>query len=307
MRRIVGLKVLPSDICELDMSWYDMIQAELLKRTVGNVESVLDVGCRRGEVLHALSKQIGRGVGIDISRGDLAKAEARRKKRGIKNVKFKYANALDLPFASGSFDAVLLLGDVFTYSNLAGRHERVLSEIKRVLKKGGLTAYEGMNWDWEYRLSSYWTHFTRTRDGHFRYHRAKRTASGRETEHNYRVKPGTPLHEWALKQKWPVCPQGYDTTLDVAEHKPIPQEWLEFEGVSKNLYYTPRSLKRSYKKTGFREVEVFAYGQTYDIVSKAGVLETVGRSKKKLAKAEAELILQQRVGSGPWLFLSARK
>ena len=45
--------------------------------------------------------------------------------------------------------------------------QQALSEIERVLKNDGLTVYEGMNWDWEYKVSSYWTFFTHTSDGHF--------------------------------------------------------------------------------------------------------------------------------------------
>ena len=52
---------------------------------------------------------------------------------------------------------------------------------------------------------------------------------------------------------------------------------------------------------------MFAYGQTYDITYKAGLLETIGCFKAELARAEAELIFQLRMGSGPWLFLVARK
>jgi len=48
-----------------------------------------------------------------------------------------------------------LTNTVFCYFNLNGQHDCVLSEIKRVLKDDGLTVYEGMNWDWEYKVSPY--------------------------------------------------------------------------------------------------------------------------------------------------------
>ena len=58
-------------------------------------------------------------------------------------------------------------------------------------------------------------------------------------------------------------------------------------------------------------MEVFPYGGTYDIVTKAGLFETVGRSKAKLmaklARAEAETVLKFRIGSGLGLFLTAKK
>jgi len=305
--------VLPSDPCEVDFTWYNMNRAELLRKTLQQAERELDVGCGQGEVLFMLSKQIGWGVGLDLSKDDADKprpivaAEHTRRKRGFKNLAFIQANLLDLPFASSTFDVVLCLGDVLSYPNLYGQQDRVLSEMKRVLKDGGLTLHECMNWDWEYKVSPYWTFFTRTDDGCFYFHQAERTASGREMTRKYEVVPETPLHDWILQQNWPVNPQGHNTALDVIEEKPIPQRWLKFRGVNRYQNYTPRTLKKKVEKVGFRDVEVFAYGQTYDIVSKAGLLETVGRSKAELAEAEAEMAFQLRMGSGPWLFLVARK
>lgn len=308
MKEELKLKVIPSERCDLDFAWYLMIRDELLRKTVGRAKRVLDVGCGKGDVLLMLSRQIGWGIGVDISRGEVKAAEKKRKKRRIKNLEFMKANALDLPFPSNSFDVVLCLGDVLSSSNLYGQGGRALSEIKRVLKKDGLTAYEGMEWNWEFRMSrGYWTFFSRTEDGRFHFNRAKRTASGRETNRSYEVLPNTPLHHWILKQKWPLSPQGHNTSLDIVEEKPIPRRWIKFRHLRKYQFYTPRSLKRKYEKAGFRDVEAFAYGQTYDIVTKAGLLETVRPSMAKLARAEAELILKTRQGSGPWLFLVARK
>ena len=300
------LKVL-SNPCDVDFTWYNMIRAELLRTTVQRAEQALDVGCGQGEVLLMLSKQIGQGVGVDILEDDVDAAENMRKKKGVENLEFIKANVVDLPFASSTFDVVLCLGDVLSYSNLYGQQERALSEIKRVLRDDGLTVYEGMNWDWEYKVSPYWTFFTHTDDGRFHFHRAKRIASGCETIREYEVVPETPIYDWILQQNWPLSPLDDSTSLDVIEESPIPQRYLKFRGVSSGQYYTPHALKRKYEKIGFRDVEVFAYGQTYDIVSKAGLLETVGQWKAELAKAEAEMIFHLRMGSGPWLFLVARR
>ena len=313
MGEVLKLRVLPSDPCQVDFTWYNVIRAELLRKTVKQAEQVLDVGCGPGKVLSMLSKQIGWGVGVDLSKDDADKprpivaAEHRRKKRGIKHLEFIQANAADLPFASSTFDVVLCLGDVLSYPNLYGQQDRVLFEMKRVLREDGLTIHQCMNWDWEYKLSPYWTFFIRKNKGSFWFYRARRTASGRETVRRYEVSSETPLHDWLLQQNWPVSPSGETTSLDVIEEEPIPQRWLKFRGVSRHQNYTPRTLKRKVEKAGFRDVEVFAYGQTYDIVSKAALLETVGRSKAELAEAEAEIAFQLRMGGGPWLFLVARR
>jgi ubiquinone/menaquinone biosynthesis C-methylase UbiE len=308
MKEELKLKVIPYDPEELDLTWGHMIRDELLRRTVGQAKRVLDVGCGQGDVLLALSKQIGRGVGMDKSEGEVAAAERKRKKRRIKNLKFLRANALNIPFPSNTFDVVLCLGEVLQY--VYGKEDRVLSEIKRVLKRGGLTVHGCANWDVEFIDGPSWSYFLRTKDGRFHFSRKKRTAAGLETGPSYEVLPDTPLHHWILKQEWPFCP-GHNTSLDIVEEKPIPRKWLKFRRIGKNLYHTPRSLKRRHRKAGFRDVEVFPYGGTYGIVTKAGLLDTAGPSKAKfmarLARAEAETILKYRMGTGGELFLTARK
>lgn len=299
MKQGLSLKVLVSGPCELDFAWYDMIRDELLRRTVRQGARVLDVGCGKGGVLFGLSGQIESGVGVDISTNGLASADNTRKKKDFRNLTFIQANAIKLPFPSNSFDVVLCLGDVLSSSNLYGYEESALSQIKRVLKKNGTVLYQDTNWDWEYGLAPYWTFFTRKNDGRFYFHRAKRRASGVEIARDYKVVFKSPLHQWILEHRWPESPQRERTSLDVIEEKPIPSCWLEFQGRSKYRFYTLRSLKRRFENGGFHNVEVLAYGQTYDIVSRAGLLEAVEHLKPQLAKAEAEMALQLRMGSGP--------
>ena len=151
MSRSLNLKVVPARPCDIDFAWYEQIRANLLRKTVKNVGRVLDVGCGRGDVLLMLSGQIGEGIGVDINRDDLDHAEREREQRKIKNVIFQHADALTLPFPSGSFDVVLLLGDVLAYPSTFGQHSSVVSDLRRVLKVGGTAVHESMNWDWEYR------------------------------------------------------------------------------------------------------------------------------------------------------------
>lgn len=309
MSKLLNLEVVRTQPCDLDFAWYDEIRAGLLRKTVGHVGRVLDVGCGRGDVLLTLSGQIEEGIGIDICPGDLNRAESERQQRQITNVTFRHADARALPFADGSFDVVLLLGDVLTY--LAdGEHAVVVAELRRILKEEGIAVHESMNWDWEYR----WPYppsdiaFTRSGKGDYTMHRLRRNASGLETSQDYEVVLATPLHQWILEQEWPVSPQGANTKLEVKENAPIPKEWLKFRGVSRTRHYRSRDLERLYKRAGFRHTEAFAYGQIYDIVvKKAELLEPIGVFQSALAAAEAELAFTLRLGSGPWLFLVAEK
>ena len=301
------IKVLPLDPCEVDMTWYGLIRDELLRGTVGRAQKVLDIGCGDGEVLLMLSGQIGHGMGVDMQEDRVEAAEEARKSAGAANVEFKQANALDLPFRPGEFDVVLVLGDVLGHSNLYRRQREVLAEVTRVLKPGGLTIYDATNWDWEWRLWPSWTFFTRTGDERFDLHRVKRTPSGIEIVRDYEVLPDTPLQDWLVELDWPVNPRGNYIIINVIEERHIPRRWLRSLGVQRCQNYAPDRLRRLYKAAGFRDIDVIGYGETYDIVSKAGLLESIGPANSQLAKAEAELALRLRTGYGPWNFLIAYK
>ena len=309
MSESLNLRVVPAQPCDIDFAWYEEIRAGLLRRTVEQANRVLDVGCGRGDVLLMLSEQIEEGIGIDICRDDLERAECGQKRQGMTNVKFQYADATALPFPDGGFDVVLLLGDVLSYPSTYSKHETVVAELRRVLKEGGIVVHESTNWDWEYRWPYPPSDISLMRSGKndFTMHRIRRDVSGLETTQDYEVLPATPLYQWILEQEWPVSPQGANTRIEVKEDTPIPKEWLKFCGVSQYKHYGAQDLARLYKRAGFHHPEVFAYGQTYDIAAKAGLLERVAAFQSELAAAEAEVAFTLRLGSGPWLFLVAEK
>ncbi len=309
MSALLNLKVVPAGPCEVDFAWYEAIKVELLRRTVKHMDRVLDAGCGGGSALLMLSSQIGEGLGIDVNLADLDRAEGERAKHKITNIRFQQADATALPFPCGSFDCVLLLGDVLAYLNPCGKHEAVVSELRRVLKEGGTVVHESMNWDWEFR----WLYppsdvsFTRSGTDDFAMHRTRRDRSGLETIQDYQVLPGSPLYQWILEQDWPTSPQGFNTHLGVKEDTPVPVEWLKPCGARQCRHYRGQDLVQLYERAGFRHAEVFAYGQTYDIAAKAGLLDKLGVYQRELAIAEAGIAYTLRLGSGPWLFLTAEK
>jgi len=92
---------------------------------------ILDVGCGPAEWTIAASKYNKLVIGIDkVLYLDLINKKLLKYK--IKNVKFKVANAENMPFKDSSFDYVIC-SLVLPYVN----NEKVMNEIKRVLKKGG--------------------------------------------------------------------------------------------------------------------------------------------------------------------------
>jgi ubiquinone/menaquinone biosynthesis C-methylase UbiE len=307
MAHELNVNVVPSPPIDLDFRWYEEIRSELLRRAVQGAASVLDVGCGAGDVLLSFAPAIGYGLGVDRSLSDIEKAGGKAGVQSVNNVTFVCADAADLPANEGSFRVVLCLGDVLSSSNLYGRWRRVLAEMSRVLALGGTVVFHCMNWAWEYQTSRYWTCFLREPDGSFVFSRVQRAASGRETSRNFAVVTGTPLHDWLSKQEWPVSRTGNRTALTVIEKGPLPKEWVHYRETSRHRNFTADGLAQALRRSGFGEVWVTAFGATYDIAGKAGVLGEVEPVRRRLAQAEAEMVWEQRQGSGPWLFATAQK
>ncbi len=102
-------------------------------------EKVLDVCTGTGEMAFLLSEKLRKGgevVGVDFCEEMLQSAQEKARKIGRKNLFFKKANALNLPFSSGSFDAVTI---AFGLRNLTDR-KKGLKELRRILKSQGKLA-----------------------------------------------------------------------------------------------------------------------------------------------------------------------
>jgi ubiquinone/menaquinone biosynthesis C-methylase UbiE len=112
------------------------IDAGLRRAAVQAGERVLDAGCGAGNVLARLREQAGpegMAVGLDFTRRMLA--TTRRRVRGAPLVR---GDALQLPFATGSFDVVWssYMLDLLPEADIA----RVLADFLRVLRPGGRVA-----------------------------------------------------------------------------------------------------------------------------------------------------------------------
>ena len=106
----------------------------------------LDVGCGSGALTIACAKRNPRAqmLGCDIWSGAYKavftkqRCEENAKAEGVGNVRFTEGNAIHLPFADESFDAVT---STYVYHNIAGQNKQtLLLETLRVLKKGGTFA-----------------------------------------------------------------------------------------------------------------------------------------------------------------------
>jgi demethylmenaquinone methyltransferase/2-methoxy-6-polyprenyl-1,4-benzoquinol methylase len=102
---------------------------------VGPGDAVLDVCCGTGDLAFELAGRVAPGghvVGCDFSEQMLDLAREKAAARGA-TVRFEWADALQLPYDAGRFDAVTV---GFGVRNFADRN-RGLREMARVLKPGG--------------------------------------------------------------------------------------------------------------------------------------------------------------------------
>ena len=99
-------------------------------------DSVLDVCCGTGDLSLELVKRVlpgGNVVGCDFSEPMLDLAREKAAARGVEGVRFEWADALQLPYDAGRFDAATV---GFGVRNFADR-DKGLREMARVLKPGG--------------------------------------------------------------------------------------------------------------------------------------------------------------------------
>ncbi len=121
--------------------WRDRRSAPAVQRVVarmasrGAYRSILDVGCGSGLYSLALACALpdARIVGIDRSRGMLRIAQRQAARNSLGNCTFQQGDALELPFSSHAFDAVVAAGLLAALNDPS----RAISEMVRVLRPAG--------------------------------------------------------------------------------------------------------------------------------------------------------------------------
>jgi demethylmenaquinone methyltransferase/2-methoxy-6-polyprenyl-1,4-benzoquinol methylase len=98
---------------------------------LGPGDSALDVACGTGDLAIELARRVGSGgevIGSDFAEEMLERARAK-----APALSWEWANALELPYASGRFDASTVGFGARNFSDL----DRGLAEMARVVKPGG--------------------------------------------------------------------------------------------------------------------------------------------------------------------------
>lgn len=114
-------------------------EAYLAKLPLAEAQQVLDVGCGTGVVTRALAKRAttGQVTGVDYSPTLIDAARAKAEALGISGITFQTGDARALEFADGQFDVVVL----HTVMSHVADATKVLAEVARVLKPGGVAAF----------------------------------------------------------------------------------------------------------------------------------------------------------------------
>ncbi|MCC3775005.1 methyltransferase domain-containing protein [Streptomyces sp. UNOB3_S3] len=119
-----------------------MTEKMIDKLPVGPGQRVLDIGCGNGRPALDLARRTGAEVvGISISRQQVAEAGRLAASAGLSGrVTFRLADAMDLPFASDSFDGVWMFESLLHMPDAS----RALAQAARVLRPSGRLALSNL-------------------------------------------------------------------------------------------------------------------------------------------------------------------
>ena len=105
---------------------------------------VLDVGCGVGITACYLAKEYGcKVVGVDLSEMMVKRSNERAKRKGVEGrVEFRVADAQNLPFEDGIFDAVISE----SVNAFMEDKQKAVSEYVRVIRPGGYMGFNEATW-----------------------------------------------------------------------------------------------------------------------------------------------------------------
>jgi 2-polyprenyl-6-hydroxyphenyl methylase/3-demethylubiquinone-9 3-methyltransferase len=105
-------------------------------------QQILEVGCGGGLICEQLARRGAEMVGVDPSLGALDTARAHAQEQGLgQNIHYQQGYAESLPFADGSFSAIVCFDVLEHVRDL----KATIKEIARVLAPGGVFVFDTIN------------------------------------------------------------------------------------------------------------------------------------------------------------------
>jgi len=119
----------------VDYAW--RVKREIIYTLIDGIpyNSVLDIGCARGEQLKSYVKEGAKGYGLDIMDLRIIKNDK------INNIQFIRGDALNLPFKDEVFDLVTAIEIIEHLPD----HNQFLSDVHRILRQNGFLALSTPN------------------------------------------------------------------------------------------------------------------------------------------------------------------
>lgn len=117
----------------------DYVRSTLKAHQLGAGTRILDIGCGAGFLSNGLAADGYTVTGVDQSAGSLTVAQRHVPQEG--SVLYKPADAYALPFADGSFDAVLMMD----FLEHVDEPARAIAEAARVLRPQGILIFYTFN------------------------------------------------------------------------------------------------------------------------------------------------------------------
>ncbi len=138
---------------------YIIEEEKFLKENIKEKDIVLEIGCGTGRTMQIISKLCREIIGIDNDKS--AVNEGVKKIHGLKNAKIIFEDGEKMSFSNSYFDKIFI---GFTFSNFGNTKDKILFEIKRVLKNNGLLLFNVYN---EFSLDDRLKNYERYDAGNF--------------------------------------------------------------------------------------------------------------------------------------------
>ncbi len=266
----------------------DVIISEALDKSM----NVLELGCGTGGSTEVHATKVRRLVATDFSKEMVRHAVMKfRSKQESRGASFAIADAVNLPFRSPLFDAIISRGVLLSY---VSDPVQMLGEAYRVLRDGGRIAVDAMNWI-EEQGSGIRRFFLMMGDEPTYMETFVRT--GRQVRRIFPLPKQQPYIELCREET-------------IVEERPKELlRGIKAEAEYETRLFRPQELETMLEETGFEDVRIRPLGHLSYALSSADseLTEFLSRYKNQLSKLYLLLGDHVRIETALHLFATASR